>query len=257
MFMNSSFFNNLFLQSLTLTLLTITTIAVSDAEVRSSNSYQLQSDSVNFGGGLSESNNYSLESTAGEVATGLSDSPSYSLRAGYQQMQEVFLSITTAPDVVMSPDIGGLTGGVANGSTSVTVLTDSPGGYQLSIISENDPAMQNGADTIADYIPVAAPDPDYTFNTTATQAHFGFSPEGNDITERFMNDTNDCAVGTNKTPLTCWDGLSTTNKLIAQGLSNQPLGTVTKINFRVELGSNVAVRGGDYVATTTLTALPL
>jgi hypothetical protein len=139
--MRARSFYNLFLKSIPLTLLIVSSLAVSGAQVRTSPSYQLQSDSINFAGGLSTSSNYSLESTAGEVATGESDSASYSLRAGYQQMQEVFLSMTAAPNVTMSPALGGLTGGTANGSTSVVVLTDSPSGYQLTIAAESAPAL--------------------------------------------------------------------------------------------------------------------
>ncbi|HMO77703.1 MAG TPA: hypothetical protein PKA42_01060 [Candidatus Paceibacterota bacterium] len=217
----------------------------------------MQSDSVNFSGGLSDSASYSLESTAGEIATGLSDSASYSLRAGYQQMQEVSISMTAAANVVMSPTIGGITGGVANGSTSVSVLTDSPAGYQLSIQTEDSPSMQKDGDTIADYVPVASPDPDLVFLTNPTQAHFGFSPEGDDIIDRFRDNGSLCDVGGNNTPLVCWDGLSISEKIIAQGLTNHPGGATTTIHFRVVVGGGVVVPEGEYVATTTLTAIAL
>ena len=44
------------------------------AQVRSSTNYQLQSDSINIGGGLSSSTNFVQESTVGEVATGVGTS---------------------------------------------------------------------------------------------------------------------------------------------------------------------------------------
>jgi len=230
---------------------------IATAEVRTSNNYQLQSDSVNFGGGLTDSASYGLESTAGEIATGLSDSPAYSLRAGYQQMQEVSISMTAAASVVMTPAIGGITGGTANGSTSVSVLTDSPGGYQLGIQAESAPAMRKDSDTIADYVPVANPNPDITFLTVPTQAHFGFSPEGEDIINRFRDDGSFCNVAGNNTPLVCWDGLSVSEKIIAQGSANQPSGATTTVHFRVVVGGSIVIPEGEYVATTTLTAIPL
>lgn len=251
-----SFYKSI-LESIVITTIVITTLTVALAQVRSSSNYQLQGDSVNFGGGLSTSTSYSLESTAGEVATGNSDSGTYSLRAGYQQMNEVFLSLSAAASLEMSPNISGLTGGVSNGSTTVTVLTDSPSGYQLTIESENSPAMQMGSESIPDYVPMSTPDPDFDFETLSSQAWFGFSPEGNDIGSRFLNNGSNCNIGTNKTPLACWDGLSTSPKIIAEGQANQPSGTETKINFRVEVGGSVGVIAGDYFATTTLTALPL
>lgn len=227
------------------------------AEVRSSPSYQLQSDSINFAGGLSTSSNYSAESTAGEVATGDSGSASYQLRAGYQQMQEVFISMTAPNSVVMTPNIFGITGGTANGSTSVSVLTDSGSGYELSITAENNPAMRKGIDTIADYIPVSNPSPDFSFQTNPTTAHFGFSPEGPDVVSRFRDNGLLCNTGSGDTNLACWDGIGTGNKAIARGVANQPNGATTTLNFRLVVGGSIVVPAGDYFATTTLTALPL
>lgn len=243
--------------ALVLTGLIFLLLNVVGAQVRTSPSYQLQSDSVNFGGGLSSSSNYSLESTAGEVATGDSDSASYKLRAGYQQMQEVFISMTAPNSVVMTPNILGITGGTANGSTSVSVLTDSPGGYELTIVAESSPAMQKGGDTIADYVPVANPDPDFSFLTAPTVAHFGFSPEGPNIVDRFRDDGLLCNSSSGDTALACWDGLGTSNKVIARGPANQPSGATTTLNFRLVVGGSIVVPAGDYFATTTLTALPL
>ena len=227
------------------------------AEVRSSSNYQIQSDSVNFGGGLSTSTNYSMESTAGEIATGELTSSSYKLRAGYQQMQEVFISMSEVSPVVMSPNLGGITGGTSNGTTSVLVTTDSPSGYQLTILAANNPAMQKDSDTIADYVPAANPNPDFSFAVNANSVHFGFTPEGADVTQRWKNNGSVCNSGSNSTPLVCWDGLSTTEKVIAQGLDNHPNGATTTLRFRVGIGGGVAVKAGDYFATSTLTALPL
>lgn len=245
------------LRSLVITSLILSLLLVSQAEVRSSTNYQLESDSINFGGGQSTSSNYTLESTAGEIATGPSDSASYKLRAGYQQMHEVFLSLSVASDVVMSPTIGGLTGGTANGSTSVNVLTDSGSGYALTIKAENNPAMQKGADSIADYLAIASPNPDRLFTYSPTEAFFGFSPFGSDVTPRYFNNGSVCNSGGSNSALMCWDGLSTSNQLIASGGANQPNGATTTIYFRVGVGNNKPVTAGDYIATTTLTALPL
>ena len=226
------------------------------AQVRSSNNYQLQSDSLNFGGGLATSSNYSQESTFGEIATGQSDSSTYSLRAGYQQMQAVYLAMTTPANVVMSNLIG-IGGGTSNGSTTVVVTTDSPAGYELSIAAENSPAMQSPTQTITDYAP--AGDPDFVFTTDATEAHFGFSPSGPDVVDRFLdNGVDTCNTDSNNTALACWDGLSTTPITIASAATaNQPLGASTTIHFRVGLGSNVVQEAGTYVSTTTVTAIAL
>lgn len=227
------------------------------AQVMQSSSYQIQSDSVNFGGGLSTSTNYSLESTGGEIATGPSDSTTFSLRAGYQQMQEVYISITGASNVSLSPAIVGIIGGTSNGSTTVTVTTDSPSGYSLTIEASTSPAMQKGADSIADYVPGG--DPDFTFATGATDSHFGYSPQGIDVVQRFLdNGADTCNTGSTNTVQACWDGLSTTAEAIASATdANHPNGATTTVYFRVGIGNSVVQVPGTYTATTTLTALPL
>ncbi len=250
-------FSIVLLEAGLVTALVVGSFLVVQAEVRTSPSYQLQSDSINFSGGLSTSSNYALESTAGEVATGNSDSASYSLRAGYQQMQEVFLSMTAPADVVMSPNLGGITGGVANGTTNVVITTDGPAGYELTISAENSPAMQMGAESIANYVTDASPEADYTFTTDPTEAYFGFSPEGNDIDDRYRDNGAACGVGVLDTSLACWDAVVTTPVVIASGPANQPLGATTTLRFRVEIGNAAPVLAGTYIATTTLTAVAL
>ncbi len=235
----------------------ITGLHGAEAQVRSSSNYQIQSDSVNFAGGRSTSTNYVQESTAGEVGTGESTSSSYVLRAGYQQMQEVFLSLAGGADVTMSPNIPGITGGESNGSTTVTALTDSPSGYQLTIEASASPAMVSGANTIADYVPVGVV-PDLLFTTAGADAHFAFSPFGSDVVTRFQTDGLDCGVSGSASTTACWDGLSTTAAVIASSISaNQPTGSDTTIYYRVGVGGSANQAPGDYVATTTLTLLSL
>jgi hypothetical protein len=238
------------------TLLLVGSLHIAGAQVMESTNYSIQSDSINFGGGFSSSSNYRLESTAGEVGTGVGSSTNYSLKAGYQQMQEVYIAITGAANVSLSPSIPGVTGGTANGSTTVTVITDSPSGYSLSIAASQSPAMQKEGDSIADYVP--AGDPDFTFSTGAADAHLGYTPEGADIVQRFKDNGSSCNMGTQESSLACWDGLSTTEEVISSSVTaNHPLGSTTTVRFRVGVGSSVVQPPGLYTATTTLTALPL
>lgn len=231
-------------------------IDIAGAQVMQSSNYGIQSDSINFGGGLSNSADYSLESSLGEIATGESGSASYLLRAGYQQMQEVYISLTGLESVSLSPTIPGVSGGVANGSTTAIVVTDSPSGYSLMIESESSPAMTSGVNSLADYNTNA--NPDYEFIIGVNDAHFGFSPFGDDIVDRFKNNGASCGVGSTISNLNCWIGASTTAAVIAQSTSaNHPAGTDTRINFRVGVGGSVTQAPGVYVATTTVTALPL
>lgn len=240
-----------------LTSFVLVCLQLTSAQVATSSNYQLQSDSINFGGGLSTSTNYQQESTFGEIATGNGTSTTYQLRAGYQQMQEVFLSMTAPANVIMSPDLAGLTGGTSNGSTTVTVTTDSPAGYTLTLESQTDPAMQSGIYSIDDYD--EGVDADYSFLVTAGIAHLGFSPSGADIPLTFRdNNSGTCGVGSFDNDLACWAGLTTLGTVIAESTdSNHPAGTETIINFRVGIGAGTGVETGVYTATTTLTALPL
>lgn len=244
-------------QALSVTIVVLVGLFVADAQVRTSPSYQLQSDSINFGGGLSSSTNYTQESTFGEIATGPSDSVSYSLKAGYQQLQEAFISIAGAAPVTLTPALGGLTGGISNGSTTVTVVTDAPAGYQLTIQADGAPALRSTDATIADYVPGAAPVADFNFITAAADVHFGFSPAGVDVVATYLDNGTTCGVGGLDTPLACWQGLSTSSQVIASGNANQPLGATTTVHFRVGIGGLTAVRSGTYIATTTLTAVAL
>ena len=242
--------------ALFLTPLMLLCIGLVDAQVMQSGNYRIQSDSVNFGGGLATSSNYNLESTAGEVATGDSSSASYSLKSGYQQMVSTFISLSAAASVTMTPSIPGVSGGIANGSTTVTVITDSSAGYQLTIAASQSPAMQKDVDSIADYVPGG--NPDFTFTTGASDSHFGYSPSGVDVATRFKDNGGTCGVGGLDTALACWDGLDTAEEAIARSAgANTPNGSTTTINFRVGVGGSVVQSEGIYTATTTLTALSL
>ncbi len=243
--------------SLILTPILFVGLEVVGAQVMQSASYRIESDSVNFVGGFATSSGYSLESTGGEIATGESGSVSYNLKAGYQQMHEVFISLSASSPVSLTPAIPGISGGTANGSTTVTVVTDSASGYELTISSVQNPAMQKDSDTITDYTPSGGV-PDYAFTTGATDAHFGYSPSGVDVVNRFKDDGGACNTGSNETALACWEGLSTTPLAIASKTSaNHPYGATTTIYFRVGIGGSVIQAPGTYTATTTLTALPL
>jgi len=223
----------------------------------SSSNYSIQSDSINFGGGFSTSTSYEQESTFGEIATGESESSTYKIKAGYQQMQEVYLAITAAADVTLSPSIEGTTAGTATGSTTITVTTDGVAGYELYINASSSPALVSGANSFADYTPAGA-SPDFTFSIGASDSEFGFSPEGADITQEYKDDGAACNTGSSDANDRCWNGLSTTNELIAERSSgNHPSGAEITLEFRAENGASHIQTAGTYTATTTLTLIAL
>jgi|CXWK01.1.fsa_nt_gi hypothetical protein len=229
------------------------------AQVMTSPSYSIQADSVNTGGVQSASASYKVEDTAGELATGDSSSTNFKLRAGYQQMTGSYIAMTSLSDVVMSPAIGGVGGGTSNGSSATTVTTDNPAGYSLYIKASSTPAMQGNAngDTIANYTPVSVPD--FSFGVAATDAEFGFTPEGVDVAPEYLdNGIDTCSTGSSETANSCWGPITTTNELIATRSSgNHPSGSATTVKFRLTIGASVVKTEDDYTATTTLTAIAL
>ena len=158
----------------------------------------------------------------------------------------------------MDPDITGIGGGTSNGSTSFNVVTDSPSGYQVTISAENSPAMErvSGSETIANHPGGATPDFSFTFGTS--EAIFGYTVEGSDIASNFQDNGALCNAGTSDTVDACWRGLTVGTALIAEDTdANFPAGATTTLKFRVGVGSTAGVIAGTYVATTTITALPL
>ncbi len=230
------------------------------AQSMQSASYQIEFDSINVGGGRGESDSYIIEDTTGEIASGPSDSASYQIRAGYQQMNETYLALTSADSVALLPSLPGITGGVASGTTSVVAVTDSRAGYQLTIQASTSPALVHLTESTAfpDYEPAGA-FPDYSFSIVAGTSSFGFSVVGDDVVDRFLdNGSNACGTGSGNDPNACWEGLSITPSAIAsRGDSNHPDGTETQLIFRAGVGANALPTPGSYRATTTITLIAL
>ena len=224
----------------------------------SSTNYRIWDSSINVGGqDIQTSTNYQLRESIGESVAGTATSTSYRLNMGYQPMQETTISLTSSLDVTLSPNIGGLSGGAANGTTSWKVITDDPAGYTLSIRASTTPALATSSYSFADYTLAAAGIPDYTWLVPATTSEFGFTPEGTDIAQKFKNNGSNttCATGTNDTVDKCWYNFSTSNENIAlRYSSNHPSGTNTVVKFRAESGTSYIQENGVYQATITVTA---
>lgn len=226
------------------------------ADNMQSSTYKIQSDSLNFGGDDSSSSNYKLDDTLGEVGSGDSNSTNYYMHAGYLQMQESSISISSPTDLIMSA-MSGLSGGSSEGMMSWTVTTDNTAGYSMFIESTTTPALKSANDSIADYVPSGA-DPDYDFTNLPANSSFGFSPEGTEAVARFKDNGSVCNTGTLETTSKCWDGLSTTPKVIAGSTSsNMPSGSVIPVRFRAESGEDHIQTSGQYNVTVVVTATTL
>jgi hypothetical protein len=227
------------------------------AVVMGSSTYKIQSDTINFGGGIdSTSSSYKLGDTLGEIGTGPSSSSTYRVNAGFWQMQQTYISISSPSDVSLA-SISGLLGGSSEGTAAWLVTTDNIAGYNMTIKASTNPALQSGADSFADYAPATA-NPDYAFTNAASDSSFGFTPEGVDVATRFKDNGSACNTGSGETSSACWDGFSTTDKLIAErATGNHPSGTTTTVRFKAESGSSHIQTAGVYSATVTVTALAL
>lgn len=224
------------------------------AERASSTNYIIERDSINFGGGLGTSTNYSLRDTLGEVGTGRLSSTNYILKAGYRQLDNVYITITSPADVTLSPSFDTDDGGDASGDATWTVATNNSAGYNLYIQASTDPAMQSGTNNFSDYTRETA-DPDFPWAVDASDKEFGFSPSGDHIVDRYRDNGASCnIVSGSDTPDTCWDDFTTTDKTIASSDSATVSGTDTTVTFRAEAGPGVAPEGS-YTATLTLTAV--
>ena len=222
-----------------------------------SSNYQINFDAVDSGGVRSSSGNYIAEDTVGESATGVSNSANYTVSAGYQMMNQSYISISSQPNVVM-PSISGLGAHTSTSSLAWTVVTDDAAGYALYTQATSSPALASTSGAyFADYAPSGG-NPDYTFAIGAASSSFGFSPFGTDTASRFKNNGAACNTGFSITLYKCWDGFSTSQKLIAQGASsNQPLGTQTSLTIEAQVGSNKNQDSGTYQATIVTTAISL
>ncbi len=226
------------------------------AETMQSGTYKIQSDSINVGGQDSSSPSYNLRDTTGEIGTGDSNSDNYFLRAGFWQLQDSYIALTSPSDLALTP-IGGINGEASEGTIFWQVTTDNSAGYSVSIASVTTPALKSGSNSFDDYTPAGA-DPDYNFSIVSTTSAFGFSPEGTDVSTRFKDNSSACNTGTSETSAKCWDGLSTTPKIIFQrATSNQPTGTTATVRFRAESGPNHIQPAGSYSAPITITAITL
>lgn len=227
------------------------------AYVASSSNYRIQTDSVNIGGLFSSSTSYRSEDTVGESGVGTSSSATFSIKGGYQQMQDVYLAVAPSGNVTLTPNIPASGGGAADALATFVVTTDNIAGYTMSIVSAQNPALNSGANNFPNYVPGGA-SPDFTFTTPAASSRFGFSPEGTDIMQRYKDNGATCNAGAGDTLSACWDALSTSPVSIAsRSTANNPGGTQTNIRFHAVSGVSNTQPAGSYVATATVTVLPL
>jgi hypothetical protein len=232
------------------------------AYVASSTNYRIQNDSINIGGIFSTSTNYRIEDTLGEMATGLSTSTSYKLKAGYQQMEGASISITSPANVTLTPNISGLTGGNAYGTSTWTVITNNNTGFNMTLKASSSPALQGNTqgDSFANYTLTGTTTPEYTWSVAVSAAEFGYTVEPastTDAVQDFLdNGASLCGTGSSQTSYTCWLEASTTAKtIINRSTETNAAGQAESVGFRAQSGSSAFKIQDTYTATTTATAV--
>jgi hypothetical protein len=172
--------------------------------------------------------------------------------------------LTPATNVTLAPSLGGLTGGTANGSTQVVVLTNDHLGYQMTLAASSSVGMIgnfNGANNIPALVPATPSVPDFNFNTVAANAAaFAYIVEASttaDLTQIFKDNGAVCNAGAGDTVGSCWLNASTTAVgIVNRSSATTASGATTTLKFRVIISANPspAIPDDTYVATTTLTA---
>lgn len=239
-------------------ILTIFSIAIEVLGMTSTR-YMIVTDSINLGGtDNSASVDFLISDTLGEIGTSISSSTRYVVSAGYRTLQSSYISISTVADITI-PNIGGLTSIQSTSSGVWLVKTDNLAGYQMSVRSTTYPALKSPEGAyFSDYGPVSPSVPDYQYSVGSNESNFAFSPEGQDISQKYMDNGSGCNTGSFDTSDRCWDGFSTTSKVIVnRSSSNHPDGTNTTIKLRVGIGSNKIQDAGTYTSNIVITAVVL
>lgn len=171
---------------------------------------------------------------------------------------------TPATDVVLSPSLGGLTGGTANGGTQVVVTTNDTQGYSMTIMASSSVGMIGNAsssNSIPAYVTAVPGVPDYSFTVPANKAYFGYTAEASttaDLARSFKDSASACNnVSGGDTVGQCWiAATSTAYTIVNRTLPTPASGATTTLKFRVVINANPSpvIPDDTYVATTTLTA---
>jgi len=176
--------------------------------------------------------------------------------------------LVSATNVSMTGNLNGITGGTANGSTTVSVRTNSPTGYTMTIAffnngtSETMRGINTNSSSIHDY-PASGGQPTFLFSTASTAAVFAYTVsalDDTDLDNSFLDNGVTCNPGSGQayTVDRCWmEPATTTFQVIDRG-TDAVTGATSTIHFRVHVPNNPdpGLVADTYVATATLTVAP-
>jgi hypothetical protein len=174
--------------------------------------------------------------------------------------------LVDAVNTTLSGSLNGITGGTANGSTTVVVQTNSPTGYTMQIAFFDNGTLQTmqgrvtDSDSIRDY-PATAGQPSYNFSTASTSAVFAYTvsaAESSDLDQSFLDNGSACNTGSGYTADRCWMEPATTTFQVIDRDTDATTGATTTLHFRVHVPNNPTpgLVVDTYTATATLTVAP-
>jgi hypothetical protein len=151
----------------------------------SSANYQINADSINSGGNLSNSTNYKAFDSIGETFIGAISSTNFTIGEGLAPMITYSIILTLDSNI---KNLGNVTAGSAiTGTSTAYVTTDAWGGYDLYITENNNLKHTDGSTTISAYsCSIASPcvwsgtGLGFTVNSgTSVEAKWGTNPNYN------------------------------------------------------------------------------
>lgn len=235
------------------------------AYVMSSGSYKIQFNAplnVSGGGLATSTSNYTGMGVAGEPVAGISisGSSSYKIESGYQQMQEVALSVGSPGNQTLAPNIYGISGGTADAAPVWNVMTDNEAGFNAKINVSTVPAMKlatDGTYYLEDYISSTPGIPDYVWGVASGKAEFGFTVETTDAIDTapiFLDNGSSCNAGSDNQQSACWLGPNGTTaiNIINRKSRTSISGENETIRFRAQ-ANNKFLKSGSYTAQITIT----
>lgn len=183
---------------------------------------------------------------------------SFSDEVNISQSVSSEITISSPLDMVMSPSISGLTGGIGKGTVVWNVITNNISGFSFSLKSDTSPALQSGTYSFADYTKNGAV-PDFAWSVNATDSEFGFTVETvvpTDLVSDFRDNGTICGSGVMDTTDSCWEGFSTVDKVVVNRSSQTDIvGEDIIVKFQDEAGADRFQEAGSYSALITATAV--
>ena len=171
--------------------------------------------------------------------------------------------IVDAVNTTLSGSLNGITGGTANGSTTVVVQTNSPTGYTMDIAFYDNGTGQTmlgevtDSSSIIDY-PASSSEPTFLFSTASTAALFAYTvsaADSSDLDQSFLDNGSACNTGSGYTADRCWMEPATTTFQIIDRTTDAVTGATSTLHFRVYVPNNPSpgLVADTYTATATLT----